>query len=155
MNRGPDDDEEDDQMADEAHIDGADADDDEIPIQDGEKSSVVQVPKNMKHLPTHLPVLAKFVRSYVDDQNTLAPGQDASDLRTFFGAVYDGCPANPAKPTTCAYRVADLPKPNLGTLPRDEIFNELKADRLKLVKQRRDVALPNAQAAFSLQLAKH
>ena len=101
---------------------------------------MLKVPQGMKHLPTQLPVVARFIRRYVQS------GEDDRSAAVY-GAIYDGFPANPGKPTTCAYWTSKLPTPDLGTLPRDEIRQELAEDNQKLVKQRRDVSFPGAAAA--------
>lgn len=65
----------------------------------------------------------------------------------FFGAVHEGPPNNPSQPTSIAYALGCLPSPELGSIPRDEIFEELKNDPNKEVKQRRDFSFPDAVAA--------
>ncbi|CAK9106858.1 unnamed protein product [Durusdinium trenchii] len=70
---------------------------------------------------------------------------DPSQTAIFGDAMIHGLPSDASKPTTCGYLQQSLPSPCLGNLPRDNIFQELRDDMLKEVKQRRDLGLPSAE----------
>ncbi len=113
------------------------------PIQSQAAEAQEGQPESMRHLCVDQLILimeistayAKFVEQH---------GTDRDDLPPFMlGAVSQGVPTDPSKPTTCGSFVPNLPYPNLGVLPRQEIIKELEADSAKNVKQRRDLSGAN------------
>ena len=97
-----------------------------------------------------VPVLASMDRLPEDQLNLLRQisaafaevrrdTPEGEEVTFYYGSVNDGLPSDPSKQTTVAYFVSSLPLPELGALPRDDIVEELKSDKAKDVKQRRDM----------------
>ena len=95
------------------------------------------IPSFLKDLPAEYPLMKSFMESFLMTPDNLANGHYES------GSVVVGHgPSNAGKPTTCAYCIRDLPLPNLGALPRPAMEDELRADTLREVRQRRDIDFP-------------
>ena len=69
-----------------------------------------------------------------------------------FGAVCKGEPVSPHRPSSCSYLLENLKTPELGGIPRDDIYTVLKNDITKEAKQRRDYGFPDGETAA---LSKH
>ncbi len=119
---------------------GADDDDDDdtpdLPLQGPPE---MKIPKSMQHLDlSQYRLLNEMLKGASDDREGWREG-------FMFGAVHEGTPTDPKQPSCCAYALTGLPSPCLGSLPRNEIFDELKQDVNKEVKQRRDLSFPVAE----------
>ena len=71
----------------------------------------------------------------------------STSKKLVFGAVYEGEPVSPDEPSSCSYLLENLKTPELGGIPRDEIYAELKNDITKEAKQRRDYGFPDGETA--------
>ena len=108
----------------------------ENPQADAE-GSLKNIPSCFQQLPVEYPLMKSFVKSFLMTPDNMATGHYES------GSVVVGHgPSNAGKPTTCAYCIRDLPQPNLGALPRPAMEDELRADTLREVRQRRDFDFP-------------
>lgn len=126
---------------------GASAADDEtvaaLDDRSGDENS--ELDEIFKHLPIDQHMLLKEIKMDISKI-----GKD-TETGYMIGAVLEGLPENPAKATTCAYIVRHLPDPDLGDIPRDEIYQELKDNPVKLARQRRDVGLLDGDTASQLK----
>ena len=112
----------------------ADADGEE---EDGDQTGAGdQLHPDVSHLPTDHQMIHLFAKKYKGS------GQRRGERAWPCGGVHQGRPSDPSKSTPCAYRQCDLPMPDLGALPRDDVFEELRSDPMRLVKQRRDAGFP-------------
>ena len=106
-------------------------------LGDKAESASVKPPESMVHLD-----LSKY--SLLKDLIHLTT---TSSKKLVFGAVCLGEPASPHEPSSCSYLLENLKTPELGGIPRDEIFAELKNDITKEAKQRRDYGFPDGETA--------
>ena len=104
-----------------------------------------KLPQSLEHLDLSKFSLLRDVLGLLAEPGNRDDDPDKGGM--FFGAVYEGAPNNPSQPTSVAYALGCLPSPELGSIPRDEIFEELNNDANKEVKQRRDFSFPDAVAA--------
>ena len=98
------------------------------------------IPSSMSNLDlTKYILLKKLLENAV-------PGKDdvGRDTRFIHGAVHQGLPTDPKLPSGVAYIQGSLPSPELGSIPRDEIYDELRNNPSKEAKQRRDFGIPDA-----------
>ena len=104
---------------------------DAAPNESGEHT--VTNPASMHHLDAKLKVLLTDVSEVF---MSMPPETETYTI----GAIHQGLPSDPSKPTTCAYFLQKLTQtPDLGDLPRDDIHAELLSkDNMKESKQRRD-----------------
>ena len=109
----------------------------------------MKIPKSMQHLDlSEFRLLNEMLKEGCDDS------EKGWSEGFVFGAVHDGIPTDPTQPSCCAYARSGLPQPCLGSLPRNEIFDELNQDANKEVKQRRDLSFPVAETVTQRNLHK-
>jgi len=84
-----------------------------------------------------------LLRKLLDNLMVGNQDQDARNLRFMHGALHEGFPTDPKQPSSCSYIEGSLPSPNLGNIPRDEIYEESKNDPNREAKQRRDFGIPD------------
>lgn len=105
------------------------------------ESGVPNLPESMVHLCSdQMNLLIEVSTKYAAAVKTMKESGDDELPPFFLGAINQGVPTDPSKPTTCGYLTVDLPSPDLGDLPRDEIIKELESDQCKTIKQRRDLS---------------
>ena len=68
------------------------------------------------------------------------------------GAIHRGVPGDPSKPSTGAYFLQNLPCPDLGPLPREDILDELRGNPVKTRKQRRDVGMIDGETVTHFEI---
>ena len=112
---------------------------------ENEKSELNEI---FKHVPIEQHMLLKEIMMDIEKKVT----QQHTENGYMVGAVLEGLPENPAKATTCAYIVRGLPDPDLGDIPRDEIYQELNGNPVKLARQRRDIGLLDGDTASQLKV---
>lgn len=84
-----------------------------------------------------------LLRKLLDNLMVGNQDQDARNLRFMHGALHEGFPTDPKQPSSCSYIEGSLPSPNLGNIPRDEIYEELKNDPNREAKQRQNFGIPD------------
>lgn len=75
-------------------------------------------------------------------------------LHFSLGAICEGPPVDANQPSSCAYFMSGLPTPELGTIPRNEMVEELKNDDQKEIKQRRDFGFVDGKTVARFKLPK-
>lgn len=84
-----------------------------------------------------------LLRKLLDNLMVGNQDQGVRNSRFMHGALHEGFPTDPKQPSSCSYIEGSLPSPNLGNIPRDEIYEELKKDPNREAKQRRDLGIPD------------
>lgn len=124
---------------------GEESDPEDVPpLSDGD---ALPIPESMSHL--HNRRLVQEVLEYLSSPQF----QVRDGASVAFGGVVHELPYDPSQPTSCAYVLFDLPTPDLGSIPRDEIFEELRAEPAREAKQRRDFGFPDGRTVPLLQHA--
>ena len=114
-------------LGDELALEDREADGDGDADEDG--LELVDPPASMAHL---------NLDKYVLLTHLCEVGRNSRGQKLIIGSVNKGPPSSPHQPASCSYLMEQLPTPNLGGIPRNEIFAELNKDDQKDAKQRRD-----------------